>query len=103
MSRWRVAHPQHVSAGEGALLFLFPWYPALMLGLEASNVIDLRLRKLAHGGPEGAAESRLMVEEKVNALFEAGSVLARGGDSAEIIGMYRKHVAANSHRLKPAK
>jgi hypothetical protein len=81
-------------------MFFCPWYPAMMLALEASNVIDLRLRKLATGGAGAAAEGRLMVEEKLNALFEAGLVVARGGDSTHVIAMYRKHVAANALRLK---
>ena len=81
----------------------YPWYPAMMLAFEASNVIDLRLWKIARGGEEGAAESHLMVKEKVDALFEAGSVLVAGGSPAQIIDMYRKHVAANAMRLAPAR
>jgi hypothetical protein len=80
-------------------MFFYPWYPAMMLAFEASKVIDLRLWKLARGGAAGVAEGRLMVEEKLDALFEAGSVLARGGDSARVIDLYRKHVAANALRL----
>jgi hypothetical protein len=49
---------------------------------------------------EGAAESLLMVKEKVEAMLEAGSVLASGGNSAHVIDMYRKHVAANALRLQ---
>ena len=60
-------------------MFFFPWYPAMMLAVEASNVIDLRLWKIARGGQEAATESHLMVKEKIDALFEAGSVLADGG------------------------
>ena len=82
-------------------MFFYPWYPAMMLALEASSVIDLRLWKLARGGAEGSAEARLMVEEKLHALFEAGSVLARGGSSGHVIDLYRKHVAANALRLTP--
>jgi hypothetical protein len=52
------------------------------------------------GGAEGEAESRLMVQEKLDALFEAGFVLVRGGSSAHVIDMYRKHVAANATRLQ---
>lgn len=26
-------------------MFFYPWYPAMMLAFEASNVIDLRLSK----------------------------------------------------------
>ena len=81
-------------------MFFYPWYPAMMLGLEAGKVIDLRLWKIARGGAQSVAEGRLMVEEKLNALFEAGSVLAGGGGSDQVIDMYRKHVAANALRLK---
>ena len=74
----------------------------MMLAFEAGNVIDLRLWKIARGGAEGAAESHLMVKEKVDALFEAGSVLVAGGSTAHIIDMYSKHVAANALRLQLA-
>jgi hypothetical protein len=71
----------------------------MMLVFEASNVIDLRLWKLARGGQGAAAENHLMVKEKIDALFEAGSVLADGGNPADVIHMYRRHVAANAARL----
>jgi hypothetical protein len=77
-------------------------YPSVMLAFEACNVVDMRLRKIARGGAEGAAESHLMVKEKVDALFEAGSMLMRGGNQAELVEMYRKHVAANAFRLQQA-
>ena len=77
----------------------FPWYPAMMLALEARDVIDLRLWKIARGGAEATAESGLMVSEKVNALFEAGSLMIAGGNPAQVIEMYRRHVAANAARL----
>ncbi|WP_249133494.1 MULTISPECIES: hypothetical protein [unclassified Bradyrhizobium] len=82
-------------------MFFFPWYSAMMLAVEAGTVIDRRLWKIAQGGAEGAAESHLMVQEKVDALFQAGSVLLAGGSSAQVIDMYRKHVAANALRLQP--
>jgi hypothetical protein len=80
-------------------MFFYPWYPAMMLALEAGSVIDMRLWKIARGGHEGAAESHLMVKEKIEALFEAGTVLVGGGNSAQLIEMYRKHVAATALRL----
>jgi hypothetical protein len=80
-------------------MLFYPWYPAMMLALEAGSVIDMRLWKIARGGHEGAAESHLMVKEKIDALFEAGTVLVGGGSSAQIIEMYRRHVAANAARL----
>ena len=81
-------------------MLFHPWYPAVILALEASNVIDLRLWKIARGGTDAADESRLMVKEKVDALFEAGSVVANGGSSAQVIDLYRRHVAANASRLQ---
>jgi len=81
-------------------MFYYPWYSAMLLAVEAGTVIDQRLWKIAQGGTEAAAESHLMIQEKVAALFEAGSVLFAGGSSAEIIEMYRKHVAANALRLQ---
>jgi hypothetical protein len=83
-------------------VLFYPWYPAMMLAFEANNVIDLRLWKIARGGADAADESRLMVEEKVKALLEAGAVLVKGGSSADVIDMYRKHVAANAVRLQLA-
>jgi len=82
-------------------MFFYPWNSAMKLAFEAVSVIDRRLWKIAQGGAEAAAESHLMVQEKIEALFEAGSVLCAGGSSAEVIDMYRRHVAANALRLQP--
>jgi len=82
-------------------MFFYPWYSAMMLAFEAGTVIDQRLWKIAKGGAEGAAESHLMVQEKIDALFQAGSVLLAGGSPSQIIDMYRRHVAANALRLQP--
>jgi hypothetical protein len=71
----------------------------MMLAVESAQVIDMRLWKIARGGEEGAAESRLMVAEKVDAFFEAGVLIAGGGQSAAVIDMYRRHVASNVERL----
>ena len=83
-------------------MFFYPWYPAMMLALESSKVIDMRLWKIARGGDEGTAESRLMVNEKVDAFFEAGSMILRGGTSTTVIDMYRQQVASNAQRLSKA-
>jgi hypothetical protein len=80
-------------------MFFYPWYPTMMLALEARNVIDLRLWKIASGGKDGAAESQLMVKEKVDAFFEASALLLCGGTSATVVDMYRQHVASNAERL----
>ena len=80
-------------------MFFNPWYPTIMLAFEAGNVIDIRLRKIALGGTEGADESRLMVKEKLDAALEAASILMAGGNPSHVIDVYRKHVAANAVRL----
>lgn len=80
-------------------MFFYPWYPALMLAVECSNVIDIRLRSIAAGTVNAAEETGLMVSEKVDAAFEAGSMLLGGKKTADVIDFYRKHVAANVARL----
>lgn len=77
----------------------FDWYPVLMLGVESNNVIDIRLRKIAAGGVDAAAEARLMVSEKIDAAMEASTMLMRGRTFAEVVNFYRKHVATNAARL----
>ncbi len=81
-------------------MFLFyPWHPAMMLALESNNVIDIRLRQMASGGVDAAAEARQMVSEKVDAALQAGAMVMRGKSSADVITFYRKHVANNAQRL----
>lgn len=82
-------------------MLFYPWYPAMMLAVESNNVIDIRLRQMAFGGVDAVAETRLMVHEKVDAALEAGSMLMRGDSPADVIRLYRKHVAANARRLTP--
>ena len=82
-------------------MLFYPWYPAMMLAVEANNVIDIRLKRIATGGVDAATETCLMFSEKIGAALEAGSMLMRGESSSEIINFYRKHVAANAHRLAP--
>ena len=66
-------------------MFFYPWYPALMLAVE-SNVINIRLRSIATGKVNAREETRLMVNEKVDAALEAGSMLMKGRRPAEVIG-----------------
>ena len=42
-------------------------------------------------------------QEEGRALFEAGSLLVGGGSAAELVEMYRRHVAANATRLGHAR
>ena len=77
----------------------FPWYASAMLACESFEVIRLRLEKFLIGGDDAQYEAHLMVSEKVDAMFEAGSSLMAGGTPASIIDRYREHVAANTKRL----
>jgi hypothetical protein len=76
----------------------FPWLAGAMLAFESCEVIRLRLAKLATGD-EADFEARLMVSEKVDAMFEAGASLMAGASAATVIGRYREHVSANAKRL----
>ena len=80
-------------------MFIYPWYPALMLAIESNNVIDIRLRSIATGQVNASEETRLMVSEKIEAAVEAGSMMMNGRRPAEVIDFYRMHVAANAARL----
>lgn len=70
-----------------------------MLAVESCNVIGLRLAKLMAGTGESHDEARLMVSEKVSAMFEAGASLMAGGTASSVVDRYREHVAANARRL----
>ena len=77
----------------------FPWYASTMLAYESFEVIRLRLEKFMIGGDDANHEARLMVSEKVDAMFEAGANLMAGATPASIVDRYREHVAANTKRL----
>jgi hypothetical protein len=77
----------------------FPWFAASMLALESSEVVRLRLEKLAGCDDDAEHEVHLMVSEKVAAAFEAVTNWLSGATPAVIIGRYREHVAANAKRL----
>jgi len=79
--------------------FGFPWFAGAMLAFESFEVIRLRLAKLSTGDDAADEEARLMVSEKVDAMFEAGASLMAGASAATVIGRYREHVAANTRRL----
>ena len=66
--------------------------------VEATRVIELRLRLLALGRST-LDEISLMMTEKIDALEQVKSVIVRGGDPSLIIDNYRKIVAANVARL----
>jgi hypothetical protein len=70
-----------------------PFYSTAMLAIESCNVISLRLTKLMDGTRESHEEARLMVSEKVNAMFEAGASIMAGGTASGVVDRYREHVA----------
>jgi hypothetical protein len=71
----------------------------MMLGLEANQVIALRVMKLMRGGKRARREANLMVREKIDAAVKAGASLMRGASGEEIVRQYRRRVAANAKRL----
>lgn len=74
------------------------------LAVEANGVIALRMMKLMFGGRRDARrEARLMVSEKIEAATKATASLVGGASAEQIIGQYRKRVAANARRLSKIK
>jgi hypothetical protein len=73
--------------------------PFMMLAIESSSVIALRMTKLMAGDSDTLNEAELMVREKIDAVFEATSSLMAGASGDEIVHRYRQHVAVNARRL----
>ncbi|MFC7397707.1 hypothetical protein ACFQU1_10930 [Chelatococcus sp. GCM10030263] len=71
-----------------------------LLGLEAQEVVALRLMRLAEGGTVAEAEAGRMVDEKVSAFFEAATTLASGGAAEHVVSRLRRRVRANGRRLR---
>ena len=71
----------------------------MMLAIEASGVVALRMMKLMRGGRNPRREAELMVKEKIDAAFEASASLMTGASGDKIVHRYRQHVAANAKRL----
>jgi hypothetical protein len=76
-----------------------PFTAAVLLGLEANRVINLRIMKIAKGGEAARKEAFLMVDEKVLAALEACASVCAGRGPEVVINRYRQHVAANAKRL----
>jgi hypothetical protein len=88
-----------------------PWvrnyFDAWSLGLEASSVILLRALKIAAGGAEAEAESRLMFSEKIDAgwtiqrkAMTRGLGLTAHGATAMVLAHYRRRIRSNQRRLE---
>jgi hypothetical protein len=69
-----------------------------LLAIEAQTVIGMRLSQIAMGRGT-AAETQLMVTEKMLALVEAAGTVAMGGSAHKVVSGYRKRVRANVRRL----
>lgn len=72
----------------------------MKLAVEANHVVGLRMLKLMRGGRQARREAELMLTEKVDAAFEAGTRLLTGASGDEIVRRYRRRVAANAKRLR---
>ena len=75
------------------------WLSFVSLALESSEVISLRVAKLAAGGIDAHREAHLIVNEKMGAIFEIGTSLLYGAPTANLINRFRDQVAANARRL----
>jgi hypothetical protein len=88
-----------------------PWFDvaikAMQLGVDAQNVMMLRMIRLAAGGAQAQSEAQRMVLEKITAVAEAQtaatSAILDGHEDHVIVsktlGAFDKHVRANKRRL----
>jgi hypothetical protein len=76
------------------------WYDAMLLAMEAQEVIFLRMLKLASGGPQAQVEATRMITEKAAAGSAAATKLLTGGSPRAITTDYRRKVKANARRLR---
>jgi hypothetical protein len=88
----------------------FSWlylpFDMLRAGLEAQQVISLRLAMLAGGGMAASAETNRMIEEKMSAALETqhmATTAALTGNAVEIpsrtVALYRRKMRANRRRI----
>lgn len=106
--------PDFGSAQAQAARFMGLWQQQALLASEAAMVISARLWLIALSDPRAAAESRRMVDEKVEALGQVWWALARAQGEAlwqgralpspemqtnRAVRMYRRKVRANLRRL----
>ena len=71
----------------------------ISLGIEANEVVGLRMMKIASGGPAALSEIQLMIAEKMSAATEASTSLICGHSPIAVVARYREHVANNRRRL----
>jgi hypothetical protein len=73
--------------------------PLMLLAIESSDVVALRMMKVMSGGSDAIHEAELMLSEKANAAFETVTSLMAGASGDEIVHRYRQLVAINARRL----
>lgn len=87
-----------------------PWlklgFDTAALGMEAAQVMSLRMAKLATGGPAADAEARRMVSEKVEAASALQALAMTGAlgftapqVASRTLTHYRRKVRQNRRRL----
>jgi len=69
-----------------------------LLGLEAQQVIGMRLMRIAAGGRGARFENERMITEKIAAAQEAAVALMTGGSPEKVVRSYRSHVHNNKTR-----
>ena len=80
-----------------------PWFSLMLLAVEASEVITLRMLKMGFGGADAWDEAHLTLSEKISAGLEAATGLMSGGTPLATVERYRQQVAANASRLAATK
>ena len=79
---------------------LNPWQSAILLVLESTHVMHLRIGILAGGGSDAWTETHVMIVEKFGAGLEIIAGLMTGGTPSAAIDRYRGLVAFNARRLR---
>ncbi len=76
------------------------------MGIQASEVIGLRMVRFAGGGPAAAAEAQWMMTEKIEAVWELQRLAASGAFGSDLEGTaarqmrhVSKKIRANRRRL----
>jgi Protein of unknown function (DUF2934) len=90
----------------------FPWYATMMLAVESSHLIGLRLAEMAFGRSEACGEVLLMVSEKVAAVGSdklkeewaaqelKGNVHRAAGDAKAAVKDWKNKAAAAADDLQ---
>ena len=81
---------------------MLAFLPLMWLGIEANEVVGLRMMKITSGGPDALSEIQLMIAEKMNAATEASTSLICGHSPMAVVARFREHVANNRRRLLAA-